>query len=67
MSALCDGIERTRRTIWRCPHRRCRRRRWASIRERYDSFIITCHDGHTWITGDPDGLYYAGIHLRRSA
>lgn len=62
MSALCNGIKSVRRIRWRCPHWECRRVRATLEMLRYDSSILRCSVGHTWITGDPDGLHYAGKH-----
>jgi hypothetical protein len=65
--AICDGILSQRTTVWFCPHRDCRRRRRTTISERYDSSILKCSVGHEWITGDPEGLHYAGKHPARGA
>ena len=56
--AVCNGIESTRTIYWRCPICRCKRR--TTEHQRYDSAILVCSQGHTWITGDPDGLHYTG-------
>jgi hypothetical protein len=58
MSAICNGILSERRTIWRCP--KCKRRRWSTVHERYDSILIKCHEGHEWISDGTEGLHYAG-------
>lgn len=56
--AICNGIESERRIVWRCP--KCRCRRSTTVYQRYDSSILLCSQGHEWVTGDPDGLHYAG-------
>lgn len=58
--AICNGVEKVKKIIWKCPHRDCRRKRRTMVYERYDSSILKCSVGHEWITGDPDGLHYAG-------
>ena len=62
-SAICNGVESVRATYVRCP--KCGRRRRATVYERYDSSIIRCSRGHTFVTGDPDGGHYAGKFLVR--
>lgn len=57
-SALCNGILSERIIVWHCPA--CKRRRKTKVYQRYDSSILKCSQGHTWITGDLDGLYYVG-------